>query len=71
VLSGRFFSSLLEKALRAIRFAPYAPVRRQVLNIHRGVNRARKTAGLALVPVAALRLRRPVVRVFDAVSSLD
>ncbi len=47
-----------------IRFEPYAPVRRQLLNILRAVNRARQTAGFELVPVSALRLRRRIVRPF-------
>lgn len=47
-----------------IRFEPYAPVRRQLLNILRAVNRVRGEAGFELVPVSALRLRRRVVRPF-------
>lgn len=46
-------------------FEPYAPVRRQFLRIHREVNRARKRAGYALVPVEVLPLRRKVVRPFQ------
>lgn len=46
-------------------FEPYAPVRRQLLNLHRAVNRARKTAGLSEVPVECLRLRRRLVRPFE------
>ena len=47
-----------------IPFEPYAPVRRQLLNILRAVNRCRKAAGFDLVPVMALRLRRRLVRPF-------
>jgi hypothetical protein len=54
----------LTVALRKVPFEPYAPVRRQLLNILRAMNRARKVAGLELVPVAALRLRRRVVKPF-------
>lgn len=43
---------------------PYAPVRRQLLNILRAVNRERESAGFERVPVAALRLRRRIVRPF-------
>lgn len=50
---------------RRIRFEPYAPVRRQLLNVLRAVNRRRKEAGFEPVPIAALRLRRCVVRPFD------
>lgn len=49
---------------RRIPFEPYAPVRRQLLNILRAVNRARHAAGFEPVPVSALRLRRRIVRPF-------
>lgn len=45
-------------------FEPYAPVRRQLLNILRAVNKKRKEAGFEPVSVGALRLRRRVVRPF-------
>ena len=45
-------------------FEPYAPVRRQLLNIVRAVNRERQAAGFEAVPVSALRLRRRIVRPF-------
>ncbi|MBK8913015.1 MAG: hypothetical protein IPM64_00195 [Phycisphaerales bacterium] len=48
----------------AVRFERYAPVRRQLLNIWRGVNRVRETAGFEPVPISALRLRRRVVHSF-------
>lgn len=47
-----------------IPFEPYAPVRRQLLNLLRAVNRLRESAGFEPVPVSALRLRRRVVRPF-------
>lgn len=50
---------------RALPFEPYAPVRRQLLCLWRAVNRQRKAAGLDLVPVTAIRLRRRIVRPFD------
>ena len=34
-----------------LRFEPYAPVRRQLLNLLRAVNRTRKRAGFETVPV--------------------
>ena len=55
----------LSHELRRIPFEPYAPVRRQLLNILRAVNRARKTAGLEVVPSSALRLSRKGVRPFE------
>lgn len=48
-----------------LRFEPYAPVRRQLLQVWRAVNRARKTAGFELVPVECVRLRRRIVRPFE------
>lgn len=45
-------------------FAPYSGVRNQLLNILREVNRRRKAAGLELVPLSAIRLRRKSVKVF-------
>ena len=50
---------------RALPFEPYAPVRRQLLNLLRAVNRRRKTAGLAPVPIEAIRLRRRIVKPFE------
>ena len=47
-----------------IEFEPYAPIRRQLLNLLRAVNRARKQAGLEPVPNTCLRLKRRVYRPF-------
>jgi hypothetical protein len=55
----------LWNALSRIPFEPYAPVRRQLLNILRAVNRRRRAAGLERVPHTVLRLRRRPVRVFE------
>lgn len=54
----------LGKELRGIPFEPYAPVRRQMLNIHRAINRTRKRAGMECVSVRALRLSRRIVKPF-------
>lgn len=54
----------LTAEFQRIRFEPYAPVRRQFLNILRAVNRKRTKAGYRLVPIEATRLRRAVVRPF-------
>lgn len=48
-------------------FEPYAPVRRQFLSLLKAVNKERKVAGMAQVPVECLRLRREVVRPFGLV----
>lgn len=52
-------------------FEPYAPVRRQLLNILRAVNRVRREAGFEQVPLSALRLRRRIVRTFVSQSEIQ
>lgn len=64
-LSTRRSAESLTHDLRAVRFAPFARVRRQMLNILRSINRFRSTAGLDAVPMTALRLRRRPVKVFS------
>jgi hypothetical protein len=54
----------LTAVFHAIPFEPYAPVRRQLLNLLRGVNRERKAAGFEPVPTSALRLSRKGVKPF-------
>jgi hypothetical protein len=56
----------IERDFRSLRFEPYAPVRRQLFNLLRAVNRARKVAGLELVPNTCLRLNRAIYRPFGA-----
>ena len=51
-------------ALRRIEYEPYAPVRDQLRQILRAVNRRRKAAGLELVPRTAVWLRRKPLRPF-------
>jgi hypothetical protein len=46
-------------------YEPYAPVRRQVLQLWKDVNGRRKTAGLSLLPVEVLPLRRKVMKPFE------
>ena len=53
-----------------IQFEPYAPIRRQLLNLLRGVNRARRRAGSSTVPVNCLRLRRRIYSPFGDSSRL-
>ncbi|MBX9678911.1 MAG: hypothetical protein K2X38_09100 [Gemmataceae bacterium] len=55
----------LGKELRAVTFAPYAPVRRQLLTILRAINRRRKQAGFDPVPRHSLHLRRRAYRPFE------
>ena len=55
----------LAQAFYEIAFEPYAPVRRQLLNILRAVNRTRKQSGFSRIPVEVVPLRRRIVRPFD------
>jgi len=54
----------IREEFRSLPFEPYAPVRRQFLNILRAINRTRRHRGLGPVPVEALRLRRHIVKPF-------
>ena len=54
----------LARELQNVPFAPFARVRRQMLNVLRAVNRQRRTAGLEPVPVTAIRTRRTPVQPF-------
>ena len=55
----------LERAFRSIRFEPYAPVRSQLIALLGKVNKTRRRAGLAEVPLSALRLKRKIFRPFE------
>lgn len=55
----------LAQAFYEIPFEPYAPVRRQLLNIWRAVNRTRKQSGFSRIPVEVIPFRRRIVRPFD------
>ena len=68
-------ASLIEKAVQgtvaqlcaeflSMPYEPYAPVRRQLLNLWRAVNRRRREAGLRLLPVQCIRMRRRIVKPF-------
>lgn len=55
----------LALALYQLPIAPYAPVRRQLLQLLRVINRTRKSAGRQAIPSHVLPLRRRVVRPFQ------
>lgn len=57
----------LARELFLIRFQPYAPIRRQLLNILRLVNESRKAAGYTKLPPTVLRYQRQIVKPFGAV----
>ena len=56
----------VEAAFRQVPFVPYAPIRRQLLNIFREANRVRRAAGFAQLSKWCLRLERRNVPVFQA-----
>jgi len=56
----------LSRELWNLPYEPYAPVRRQFLNLLRIINQHRRTAGQPAVPPDCLRLRRKIVRVFGS-----
>ena len=57
----------LATELADLPFEPYAPVRRQQLNLIRYINRRRESANLAPLSFSALRYRRRIVRPFGTV----
>ena len=61
----------LAKELWHIPFEPYAPVRRQLLNVLRAMNEVRKTAGFEALPYSVLRYRRRIVKPFGDDGPLD
>lgn len=58
-------TELVSEELGRLPFEPYAPVRRQLLNIARALNRLRKVRGFAPIRFTALRLRRRIVMPFE------
>lgn len=55
----------LERMMAGLPFEPYAPVRRQLLNLVRVVNKARKAAGFEPLAYSCVRMKRRIVRPFE------
>jgi hypothetical protein len=55
----------------AVPFEPYAPVRVQLFNLLRWVNKARHAAGLERVPSSVIRTKRVIVKPFAASAGED
>lgn len=53
--------------INALPFEPYKPVWRQLRKLVRLINKKRKTAGYAPVPLRAVRWRRTIVKAFEPV----
>ncbi|MDZ4782058.1 MAG: hypothetical protein SGJ19_17560 [Planctomycetia bacterium] len=64
-LSTRRAVEEMAREFFGVPFEPYAPIRRQLLNILRLVNAKRQEAGLAKVPPTVLRYRRRIVKPFE------
>jgi hypothetical protein len=56
--------SHVARALGALPFEAYSPIRRQLLQLLAAVNRRRSTAGLDPLPWSCLRLQRRNIKVF-------
>lgn len=65
-LATRRSAESLGRELFTLPFQPYAPVRQQLLNLLRIVNKARREAALEQVPYDVLRYRRDIVKPFAA-----
>ena len=59
-------AATLSRELYLVRFEPYAPIRRQLLNILRLVNEKRQEAGYAKLPTTVLRYKRQIVKPFES-----
>ena len=64
-LASRRSAEHMIEEFRMLGFEPYAPIRRQLLDLLRAVNRARRQAGFDPVPSSCLRLKRRVYRPFE------
>lgn len=62
--------NVLAGELTRLPFEPYAPVRRQLLNLLRHVNDVRQRAGLETLPTTCLRFKRKVYQPFQYTQKL-
>lgn len=65
-LARRRQPNSIVNAIYHLPLEPYAPIRRQLLVLLRGLNRQRQALGYSPIPLEALPLRRRVVRPFAA-----
>lgn len=61
----------LEAMFLRLPFEPYAPVRQQLLQIWRAMNRVRAQAGLDPLPIECVRWKRKIVRPFEDIHLKD
>ncbi len=64
-LAPRRSTEAVSAQLFNVPFEPYAPVRKQLLNLLRLINKVRNAAGAERVPQEHLRFRRQIVKPFD------
>ena len=62
--ASRRAASEIRAKLAQLPFVVYKPIRQQLLQIWRDVNRVRSSAGLNAIPIDAVRWRRVIVRPF-------
>lgn len=58
-------ADFLAREFAELSFQPYRPVREQLFQILRAVNRARQSAGYQRVPASVIRFKRRIVRAFS------
>lgn len=63
-LARRRSTDDLSRELYCVPYEPYAPIRKQLLNILRLVNQERSSVGLEKIPPTVLRYRREIQKVF-------
>lgn len=61
-IAARRSSEAMAAEFFNVPFEPYAPIRKQLLNLLRLVNEARQSAGLEKLPPTVLRYRREIVK---------
>ena len=61
----------LAKELYCLPFEPYAPIRRQQLELLRVINQERQAAGYEKVPPSVLRYKRRIVSPYEPVEGGD
>ncbi len=54
----------LSRELYCLPYEPYAPIRKQLLNLLRLINQTRKQAGQEAIPPTVLRYQREITKVF-------
>lgn len=63
-------SAKVADALARLPYEPYAPVRRQLLQLVKAINKQRRTSGFDELPWSVLRFRRRIVRPFENLGAL-